>query len=185
MAGISMTPPPFQTSRMCVPCIDIQNLKILPCHWSRSHSLHQGHVLALSLSPDAPPCAHLTCALPRRPGAWLSCPSHIREMWEGCGLAAPSKPEVTLVFASPVGLKDVAALSTQVRRARWWPVLCRFNQVQQFWSQIWKMTGAGCIKPAAKKGLACLCTIDHAQAKHRARAQARELFATQSISALC
>lgn len=49
------------------------------------------------------------------PGAWLPCPSHMREMWESVGLNAPAKPEVTLVFASACGLKDVAAVSTQVR----------------------------------------------------------------------
>jgi len=48
------------------------------------------------------------------PGAWVSCPSHMRELWEARGMSPPAKPKVTMVFAAAVGLKDIAAINTPV-----------------------------------------------------------------------
>ncbi|GBF89534.1 adenylate cyclase [Raphidocelis subcapitata] len=50
------------------------------------------------------------------PGAFASCPSHMRSLWEARGQPAPPRPDVTMVFASAVGLKEMAAVNAGMSR---------------------------------------------------------------------
>jgi hypothetical protein len=87
--------------------------------WTRQVGFAQAQLAAAAAvclqqgEKEHSPPAH--AAPPPLAGAWVSCPTHMRRMWELCGLPPPPKPEVTIVFATAVGLKEACAISTQVQ----------------------------------------------------------------------